>query len=93
MVEEVFDEKAQKYFSKTIYRDFGDRQASDDRIEKARQAIRERTPKPATVKPVTRVSRKKKPQRAAASKSTGLYWAVGIIAFIALLGGGVVALI
>jgi hypothetical protein len=86
VIEEVFHEGSDKSVCTTVYRDAGHRQESEDRIQKSRQAIR--TQAPASNKEVTRVPRKKVPQRNTGSNLAGLYWGLGIAAVIAATGGG-----
>lgn len=86
VIEEVFHAGADKSVCTTVYRDTGKRRENVDRIQKSQQDIRNSPP--ASNKEVTRVPRKKMPQRAAASSSAGLYWGLGIAAAIAAIGGG-----
>lgn len=93
VVEEIFHADTEKSVSKTIYRDSGNRQATAKRISDTRKSIRESAPKPGQNKHVTRISAKKKPKRATATKSTGLYWALGTGALVVLAGGAAIALL
>jgi hypothetical protein len=87
VIEEIFTEGSSKSVCKTVFRDSGNRQESEDRIAKSKNEIRGRAPKPGGHKQVTRIPRKKTPRRAESS-SAGLYWAIGILLIIALAGGG-----